>query len=178
MAEKCYFHSDVDGYITEPVMIGGTRIYNPKLVEITNYGFMNSHTDIVIQGELCSGNMGNNHGNVFEPQFTWTITRLIFSGPMTIVFWNDGTKTTVRLHEEKGKRKAAYDKYTAITWAMAKKHYGSRSQLEKRLRDICDDSKYDNMLVFTMLATLFGDTKKLDTYVEHALMGAEDYNEK
>ena len=106
------------------------------------------------------------------------IDRVIFSGPMTIVFWRDGSKTTVRLHQEKGKKKAIYDKYTAITWAMAKKYYGSRSQLEKRLRDICDDSKYDNMLVFTMLVTLFGDTKKLDEYVNDALKLAEDYNEQ
>ena len=106
------------------------------------------------------------------------IDRVIFSGPMTIVFWYDGTKTKVRLHQEKGKKKAKFDKYTAITWAMAKKYYGSRSQLEKRLRDICDDSKYDNMLVFTMLVTLFGDTKKLDEYVNDALKIAEDYNEQ
>ena len=118
--------------------------------------------------------------DTYQPHniFSYFINRVIFSGPMTIVFWLDGSKTTVRLHQEKGKKKAIYDKYTAITWAMAKKYYGSRSQLEKRLRDICDDSKYDNMLVFTMLVTLFGDTKKLDEYVNDALKIAEDYNEQ
>lgn len=110
--------------------------------------------------------------------FWYEITRVIFSGPMTIVFWYDGTKTKVRLYQEKGKKKVINDKFTAITWAMAKKYYGSRSQLEKRLRACSSDSKTDSLLVYTMLATLFGDPKKLDTFVENALKIAEDYNEK
>lgn len=174
MAKKCYFNVDDNGYIVEPIMIGGTRICNPT-VEITHYGCLGKQEDIIIRGQLIPEEMGNVAG--YTCLFSWTIKRIIFSGPMTIVFWKDGTKTKVRLHEEKGKKKAMYDQYTAVTWAMAKKYYGSRSQLEKRLRGICDDSKYDNLLVYTMLATLFGDTKRLDTYVEHALMGAEEYNE-
>lgn len=175
MGKKCYFHVNDKGYIDEPVMIGNTRICNPT-VEIVCYGHLKNKEDVIIRGNLLPKNMNNDAD--FVCLFYRTIKRIIFSGPMTIVFWDDGTKTKVRLHEEKGKKKGIYDKYTAVTWAMAKKYYGSRSQLEKRLRGICDDSKYDNMLVYTMLAALFGDTKKLDTYVEHALMGAEEYNEQ
>ena len=175
MAEKCYFHSDANGHIIEPVMVGGTRICNPKLVEITNYGFMDSHTDVVIRGELCSESAGNNQGNIFEPRFTWTITRLIFSGPMTMVFWDDGTRTKVRLAA------GSYDdRANAIRWAMAKKYYGSRAQLEKRLGasrkfgDMWDD----NTGVYTILMSLFDDPKKLDEYVNDALKIAENYNER
>lgn len=175
MTDKCYFHTDENGYIVEPVMIGSTRIYNPTVELVHNTLF--DGTYVSIRGDLYYEGMGNS-SLITANLFPWTIKRIIFSGPITIVFWGDGTKTKVRLHEEKGKKKAMYDKYTAVTWAMAKKYYGSRSQLEKRLRDIFDDSKYDNMLVYTMLSTIFGDSKKLDKYVDNALMDAEDYNQK
>ena len=107
--------------------------------------------------------------------FSRYIDRVIFSGPMTVVFWYDGTKTKVRL--AKG---SDDDRANAIRWAMAKKHYGSRAQLEKRLGasrkfgDMWDD----NAGVYTILMTLFGDPKKLDEYVNDALEIAEDYNQK
>lgn len=159
-----HHNAAIDGYKIEVVAISicNEPRLNAKRVTLDGYAYPN---------KLVSDEYRDNY-------FGFYIDRVIFSGPMTIVFWRDGSKTTVRLHQEKGKKKAIYDKYTAITWAMAKKYYGSRSQLEKRLRDICDGSKYDNMLVFTMLVTLFGDTKKLDEYVNDALNLAEDYNEK
>lgn len=175
MGKKCYFHVNDEGYVVEPVMIGNTRVCNPT-VEIHHGWLLGNREDVIIRGELIPKNMNNDVD--FVCLFYRTIKRIIFSGPMTIVFWDDGTKTKVRLHEEKGKKKGVYDKYTAVTWAMAKNYYGSRSQLEKRLRDICDDSKYDNMLVYTMLSALFGDPKKLDEYVNDALKIAEDYNEQ
>lgn len=160
------YEANIDGYklnVTAIAIHDEPRI-NAKHVVLEGYAYPNIRVSF----------------DSFEAHniFPYYIDRVVFSGPMTIVFWNDGTKTKVRVHEEKGKKKAIYDKYTAITWAMAKKYYGSRSQLEKRLRDICDDSKYDNMLVYTMVSTLFGDPKKLDEYVDNALNLAEDYNQK
>lgn len=110
--------------------------------------------------------------------FPYYIDRVIFSGPMTIVFWCDGTKTKVRLHQEKGKKKVVDNKFTAITWAMAKKYYGTRSQLEKRLRACSRSNRGDDFLVYAMLMTLFGDPQKLDEYVNDALKIAEYYNEQ
>ena len=110
-------------------------------------------------------------GNCFFPYY---IDRVIFSGPMTIVFWTDGTKTKVRLHQ--GKKKTGDNRYMAIMWAMAKKYYGTRSQLEKRLRSCYIDAKHDDGTVQAILMTLFGDPKKLDEYVCDALKIAEDYN--
>ena len=107
--------------------------------------------------------------------FRYYIDRVIFSGPMTIVFWNDGTKTKVRLAEG-----SFDDRANAIRWAMAKKYYGSRAQLEKRLGasrkfgDMWDD----NAGVYTILMTLFGDPKKLDEHINDALKIAENYNQK
>ena len=160
------YNANIDGYklnVTAIAIHDESRI-NAKHVVLEGYAYPN------IRVSFDSFGIHN--------IFPYYIDRVIFSGPMTIVFWSDGSKTTVRLHQEKSKKKAIYDKYTAITWAMAKKYYGSRSQLEKRLRDICDDTKYDNMLVYTMVSTLFGDPKKLDEYVDNALNLAEDHNQK
>lgn len=52
--------------------------------------------------------------------------RILHSGPKTIVFWDDGTKTIVSLSEG-----AAYDKSTAFCWALAKKIIGSTSAIRK-----------------------------------------------
>lgn len=107
--------------------------------------------------------------------FPHYIDRVIFSGPMTIIFWNDGTKTKVRLAEG-----SFDDRANAIRWAMAKKYYRSRAKLEKLLGasrkfgDMWDD----NSGVYTILMTLFGDPKKLEEYVNDALKIAENYNEK
>lgn len=177
MAEKCYFHTGAEGYIVEPVMIGKTRVFCPE-VTIKNYDSYGGRSEIRIDGVLRPEGENNPSSIDQSSRFWYEITRVIFSGPMTIVFWYDGTKTKVRLYQEKGKKKVINDKFTAITWAMAKKYYGSRSQLEKRLRACSSDSKTDSLLVYTMLATLFGDPKKLDTFVENALKLAEDYNEK
>lgn len=175
MGKKCYFNVNDFGRIMEPVMIGDTQVFDAT-VEIRKHYCFPSKDEITITGNLCPGSMNNPIGGG-SSRFNSRIKRVIFSGPMTIVFWTDGTKTKVRLYQEKGK-KVIDDKFTAITWAMAKKYYGSRSQLEKRLRACSSDSKTDSLLVYTMLATLFGDPKKLDTFVENALKIAEDYNQK
>ena len=56
------------------------------------------------------------------------VKKIIHSGPCTIVFWEDNTKTVVRLEEGK-----EYDEYAAFTAALAKKCYGSNSKVHKIL---------------------------------------------
>lgn len=56
------------------------------------------------------------------------VKKIIHSGPCTIVFWEDNTKTIVRLEEGK-----EYDEYAAFTAALAKKCYGSNSKVHKIL---------------------------------------------
>lgn len=71
-------------------------------------------------------------GYKFVPTGSWNIVpkvkKIIHSGPCTIVFWEDNTKTVVRLEEGK-----EYDEYAAFTAALAKKCYGSNSQVHKIL---------------------------------------------
>lgn len=55
--------------------------------------------------------------------------RIIFSGPKTIVFWYDGTKTIVSCAEDE-----AYDPYNAFCAALAKKMFGSTSAAKAYLK--------------------------------------------
>jgi hypothetical protein len=55
--------------------------------------------------------------------------RIIFSGPKTIVFWYDGTKTIVSCAEDED-----YDPYNAFCAALAKKMFGSTSAAKAYLK--------------------------------------------
>ena len=158
---KRHHNASIDGYKIEVVAISmrDEPRLNAKRVTLDGYAYPN---------KLVWDEYRYNY-------FGFYIDRVIFSGPMTIVFWRDGSKTTVRL--AKGSHD---DRANAIRWAMAKKYYGSRAQLEKRLGasrkfgDMWDD----NAGVYTILMTLFGDPKKLDEYVNDALKIAVNYNEQ
>ena len=56
----------------------------------------------------------------------YTPKRIIRNGPMTIVFWEDGTKTLVRLKEG-----MVDDPYMAFCSALAKKIFGNNSRVKK-----------------------------------------------
>ena len=56
-------------------------------------------------------------------------TKIIHSGPCTIVFWNDDTKTIVRCSDND-----TYDQYAAFCAALAKKMFNTNSHLKKLIR--------------------------------------------
>lgn len=54
------------------------------------------------------------------------VKKIIFSGPCTIVFWGDNTKTVVKCSDEDDD-----DPYTAVAYAYMKKIFGSNNQFKK-----------------------------------------------
>lgn len=56
--------------------------------------------------------------------------RIVHSGPATIVFWNDKTKTVVKCSVND-----IYDEYEAFCAALAIKMFGSNSHLKKMIHD-------------------------------------------
>lgn len=58
-------------------------------------------------------------------------TKIIYSGPKTVVFWLDGTKTIVSLMEGQ-----EYDEYTAYCAAVVKKLFGSTYKAKKFLESV------------------------------------------
>lgn len=57
------------------------------------------------------------------------VDHIVFSGDKTIVFWKDGTKTMVSCMEGQ-----AFDEYSGFVAALAKKLYGSTSQVKKLVK--------------------------------------------
>ena len=65
-----------------------------------------------------------------------TPKRILRSGPATIVFWQDGTKTIVKLSE--GEEDNAYAAFTA---ALGVKIFGSNSKLKKMVQTKTEEQK-------------------------------------
>lgn len=56
----------------------------------------------------------------------YTPKKIYYNNPVTVVFWEDNTKTIVRLHEGE-----EYNEYTAFTAALAKKIFGNNTVVNK-----------------------------------------------
>lgn len=104
---------------------------------------------------------------------TFNVSKVYFNGPATIILWKDGEKTVVRI--SKSDKKTKSDRRIAVMWALAKRYFGSRSQLEKRLRDARDyGAKNDNATVRSLLVTLFKSTKNLDDFIDKIVSMAKE----
>lgn len=104
---------------------------------------------------------------------TFNVSKVYFNGPATIILWKDGEKTVVRI--SKSDKKTKSDRRIAVMWALAKRYFGSRSQLEKRLRDARDyGAKNDNATVRSLLVALFKSTKNLDDFIDKIVSMAKE----
>ncbi|MDB1905904.1 hypothetical protein PMX70_02185 [Collinsella aerofaciens] len=69
--------------------------------------------------------------------FCWASTpkieRVIFHGPATIVYWEDGTKTVVKAHNEK------FDKEKGLLAAIAKKVYGNKGNFNNIIKHFVEE---------------------------------------
>lgn len=77
--------------------------------------------------------VATSYGNrAFEPSYRLDISRILVNGPATIVWWNDGTKTVVKISEDDIKDDK-FDVYTAVAYALAKKHFGTNSAFKRKI---------------------------------------------
>ena len=74
--------------------------------------------------------------SVRSAKTVYTPIRILRSGPATIVFWEDGTKTVVKLSD--GDEDSAYAAFTA---ALAIKIFGSNSKLKKMVKTLTEEQK-------------------------------------
>lgn len=72
-----------------------------------------------------------------DPSF-YTPRKIIFNDPVSVVFWNDGTKTIVR--RTKGEK---FNKYTAFTAALAKKIFGNNTRVNAIVKSGIDQKEKD-----------------------------------
>lgn len=66
-------------------------------------------------------------------------TLITYNDGSTVVYWNDGTRTAVRLCKEDAMN-GADSTYTAFCIALAKKIYGSNSALHRLIHDIDENT--------------------------------------
>jgi hypothetical protein len=66
----------------------------------------------------------------------FTPNRILRSGPATIVFWADGTKTIVKRAPDEED-----NAYAAFTAALAIKIFGSNSKLKKMVKTLTEEQK-------------------------------------
>lgn len=62
------------------------------------------------------------------------IKEVIFNNPATIVLWEDGTKTVVKV-----KKREKYDKWVGLAMCHMKKYYGEK--FHKTFRDYCEEKR-------------------------------------
>lgn len=104
-----------------------------KGVEIFD-GFFDQDRNVRINARVA--NKSRKYPTQVNP---FNIKRVIFNGPATIVFWNDGTKTVVKCAEEE-----IYNKRTAIMWAIMKKAYGNSSRVNKAFDELIEGDEASN----------------------------------
>lgn len=68
--------------------------------------------------------------NVLFSNTSYIPKRIIVNGRATIVYWEDGTKTVVKCMEG-----TTPDVYSGFTAALAKRVYGSNTQIKKFLKE-------------------------------------------
>ena len=93
----------------------------PVQDEVTNY----LETDIMITAELAKQQLNSIYG-VLKFNNLPTIKKVHFSGPMTVVIWEDGTKTLVKCSEND-----FFDCEKGLAMAIVKKMYGNDNSFHK-----------------------------------------------
>lgn len=74
-----------------------------------------------------------NGAGIFTVQQSFEPANVIFNGPATIVFWNDGTKTVVKCEGE------AFDKEKGLAMAIAKRAIGDKGSYYNVFKKWCVD---------------------------------------
>lgn len=107
---------------------------------VDSISFNTLYDNVIIEASR-KNHIDNLHAR-YESANPFGIKRVIFNGPATIVFWNDGTKTVVKCADGE-----IYNKRTAIMWAIMKKAYGNSSKVNKAFDELIegDEVASDNV---------------------------------
>jgi len=58
------------------------------------------------------------------------LSKVIFNDPVTVIIWEDGSKTLVRCSDDE-----AYDEHAGLAMCIAKKFFGSKNQFDKTVEN-------------------------------------------
>lgn len=118
---KDYYHRKTEKCELIPKHLAGDNgvLYQINSGEITT-GMLYSHPKCVFECDMITG---STHG-------LFTIEKVIFNDPATIVFWADGTKTVVKCGEGD-----VYDYQIGLLMCIAKKVFGNKGKFNDILRE-------------------------------------------
>lgn len=116
-----YYHRKPEKCNLIPKHLAGDNgvLYQVNSGEITT-GMMYSHPKCTFECDMITGSTNG----------LFTIEKVIFNDPATIVFWADGTKTVVKCGEDD-----IYDYQTGLLMCIAKKAFGNKGKFNDILRE-------------------------------------------
>lgn len=106
----------LNGVLMNPSAINYTYIPHDRAFDIN----MRFSTDEFMRKMRANKTHNMIHNKAHESSDRMTIRKVIFNDPATIVFWEDGTKTVVKCHNEQ------YDPEKGLAMAISKKACGNR----------------------------------------------------
>ena len=108
----------ISGSFSQPITVSPAVVPNIS-IDLPTYGY-----DDLPRYEWCE------LAEVGERRIPrkYNVDRIVKSGPVTIVFWEDGTKTIVRRSDD-----TEDNPYNAFCAALAKKMYGTNSSLQRMI---------------------------------------------
>jgi len=112
-------------------------IYNSIVTPYTNMGYSMKSSDS-LRG-LCDFICHFDNSGCEQEEEEIQPVRLVRNNGATIVYWNDGTKTVVRLCKEDSQN-GSDSNYTAFCIALAKKIFGSNSAIHRLVKQIDDEN--------------------------------------
>lgn len=161
--KMCYFSTDWLDNIMEPVMVGYTRLFDAHVDTPATMNACRNEDEIVIRGKLRPDWMGNECGKYVANSRLYSPTRVITKDRATIVFWDDGTKTVVKCCEDD-----YYNFDAAIIWTMAKKEFGTISQVHaylEKLKRYIYISNYDALYMYFLVKDFDGNVEQFTEYL-------------
>lgn len=112
--------------------------------------FLNDAVKILEARETVSKYNQQNTNNILE------ITKVIFDGPATIVFWSDGDKTVVKCQEDD-----VFDYEKGIAMACAKKMFGNKGSYYNNIRKHIPEEVEEESVLQRLMSSLQDKTKEV-----------------
>ena len=142
IGEVLFFTDEKDRRSYEKTRYINRKPEEEKVYLTTNNPYNNLIENYIKYDLEQTANMYKEYNKMFATKKKLEITNVIFNDPATIVFWNDGTKTVVKAHNE-----LFYDPEKGLAMAIAKKFFGNQgnyfNQLKKWLPEDVDESEED-----------------------------------
>ena len=106
---------------------GFNKFNSPDYGAASNFTYMKIDADSITTGALTADRIP--FKGEFEGRFSLKIKRVVFNNPATVVLWEDGTKTVVKVQDGE-----IFDKEKGFAMAVLKKMFGNKGNYYNEIR--------------------------------------------